>query len=775
MKKKLLTILLVLCMVVSVLPGVALAADFNDVDGHWGEAAIDRWAGYGVLNGKGDGSFAPDDVMTRAEFAQMLVNMMGYSKKSDQTFTDLDPNAWYADAISKLVAAGVMKGDGGGVNPLGQISREEAAVMLCRAFNIRSSGKGGMLFNDAGSVSSWAVDAMTALTEQGMINGTGNNMLSPGGIVNRATAAQLTSNMVAEYVTSNKVLTGPIDGVVIVAKGAKVEIRDAVVTSSIVAESASVTLTNTKAQNVVVGGTGASVTADKDSSVVDVSMSGSTPKVEIKGEVAGSVTVEEGATGAAATVPEDTAVANESGSSASVNGSAVASGSTATAPETPSTPSTPSRPSGGSGNKAPADSDDKQAGEADDDKRGDAEDEEGEATDPESKLPEDPGEVKAEDVTAGDKEPCEDAHKWGKAVYAKETDEPTCTKTGTATFTCSECGATTTKEVEALGHSYTTKEVTKQPTCSEYGEYTIKCANCGEEKSNPTTSETQIAKLDHDFKNGRYSYDANGHTLQCKYCDAEDENYTGDHALTYSNKTATKHTEKCDCGYTKTVDHDYGEDGPEVTKDATCSAKGSQKSACVGCGYEKIEDIPIDDDAHEWDPQTGLCKLNKNHKCGHDGVKAGEECGTCGYTVPEEEKPAEHKHKWSTEWSKDKDSHWHECEAENCPITENSKKDSYGMHDVEPSNDGGITVTKSPTCNATGAGTYTCSCGEELTTTIKIDSNAHNWNNPATPGTCANGCGSKHDCGTLESTVEKCPTCGADNPTYEIPGPIENE
>lgn len=86
MKKKLLSVLLVVCMVLTLVPMTALA-DFADTEGHWGKNAIDRWAAEGVLNGKGEDVFDPNGNMTRAEFAQMLCNLMGYTKKAENTFT----------------------------------------------------------------------------------------------------------------------------------------------------------------------------------------------------------------------------------------------------------------------------------------------------------------------------------------------------------------------------------------------------------------------------------------------------------------------------------------------------------------------------------------------------------------------------------------------------------------------------------------------------------------------------------------------------------------
>lgn len=63
-----------------------------------------------MLGGHGNGTFTPDKSMTRAEFASMLVKMLGLTATSDKTFGDVDADAWYADAVSKAVAAGIING-----------------------------------------------------------------------------------------------------------------------------------------------------------------------------------------------------------------------------------------------------------------------------------------------------------------------------------------------------------------------------------------------------------------------------------------------------------------------------------------------------------------------------------------------------------------------------------------------------------------------------------------------------------------------------------------
>ena len=114
MKKKLLVMLLCLCMAIFLVPAAAFAADtaFSDTSGHWAQSAIETWAGYDVLKGS-DGAFRPNDTITRAELAAVLNRIMGYTAVTDTAaFTDVPADAWYYNNIAKLYAAGIMLGYG---------------------------------------------------------------------------------------------------------------------------------------------------------------------------------------------------------------------------------------------------------------------------------------------------------------------------------------------------------------------------------------------------------------------------------------------------------------------------------------------------------------------------------------------------------------------------------------------------------------------------------------------------------------------------------------
>lgn len=309
-KSKLLSLVLTFAMLASMaVPAMAAEAEVMPIsapvtEGHWSDAAMGRWAEVGVFKGDQYGDFMPDKEMTRAEFAQVLVNLMGYTAVAENTYADIPADAWYADAMLKLVAAGVLKGTGYNevgaiVSPLAPISREQCAVLLCRALSLKPSADAKIDFPDASSVSDWAKDAVAALTERGMLKGTGDGNVSPALVIDRGSVAQMVSNMVSEYVTKDgAVVTGEQKGIVIVA-AKEVSFQNAQLAETVVvapkAARASVTFTgNTTAAEVVVSAEGAAVTVGKTASVESVTLNAAKAAVTVNGKV-GTVTVNAGA------------------------------------------------------------------------------------------------------------------------------------------------------------------------------------------------------------------------------------------------------------------------------------------------------------------------------------------------------------------------------------------------------------------------------------------------------------------------------------------------
>ncbi len=130
MKRRLLSWLLVLAMVLTVLPAAAFAGTYKDSGGHWASTVIDRWSSYGVIKGYSDGSFAPNDQITRAEMATAVSNVLKLREKAENTFSDVKAGSWYETPVLRCAQAGLMKGYAGKMDPGAEITRAELVALL---------------------------------------------------------------------------------------------------------------------------------------------------------------------------------------------------------------------------------------------------------------------------------------------------------------------------------------------------------------------------------------------------------------------------------------------------------------------------------------------------------------------------------------------------------------------------------------------------------------------------------------------------------------------
>lgn len=179
----------------------ARAAEFSDAKGHWAESAITRWSGHGVVSGHGDGSFAPNAAMTRSQLAQVLTNLLGLQEKADLTgFSDVDEDAWYADAMAKCVAAGIFNGTGDDtLSPHAAVDRQQMLVAFGRAIGLTPLDSTSSSLSDLDQVSGWAEGMINALLEAGYVSGMGDNTLRPLSRSNRASVMSLMDKSVAGY------------------------------------------------------------------------------------------------------------------------------------------------------------------------------------------------------------------------------------------------------------------------------------------------------------------------------------------------------------------------------------------------------------------------------------------------------------------------------------------------------------------------------------------------------------------------------------------------
>jgi hypothetical protein len=211
---------------------VAAGSLFSDTAGHWAAPAIEKWAGYGVLSGAG-GKFRPNDSITRAEMATILDNLMEYQAAAENTFADVPAGAWYEEAVLKVNAAGVLTGDGAGkAGPTAKITREQAALMLARAFEVDPYNGDATEFSDAARISSWAKPLVFGMEAAGYISGY-HNQFNPQGSITRAEVVTIIDNAVKAYYDKAGIYTEDSSGLSIV-KAKDVTIKDASISGDLI-------------------------------------------------------------------------------------------------------------------------------------------------------------------------------------------------------------------------------------------------------------------------------------------------------------------------------------------------------------------------------------------------------------------------------------------------------------------------------------------------------------------------------------------------------------
>lgn len=164
---------------------------FYDLDGApWAKESILKLYELGVVNGRTETEFAPNELITRAEFAQLIVK--AFELKSDaeaENFDDVEADKWYFASVMTARAANVIAGDKDNCfNPGHKLTKQDAAAIICRALGL-DEVTDGEDFSDDSAIADYARGAVYALRNAGIVNGTPDGMFEPESSATRAQCA----------------------------------------------------------------------------------------------------------------------------------------------------------------------------------------------------------------------------------------------------------------------------------------------------------------------------------------------------------------------------------------------------------------------------------------------------------------------------------------------------------------------------------------------------------------------------------------------------------
>lgn len=197
--KKALVLLLMLSITIPTFSNQSSAANqegqFSDIKGHWAEAKIQAWNDEGLIKGYSDGSFKPNNYITRAEFMNVVNHAFGYTRQAAISFKDVSEGSWYYEAVSIASEAGYINGyTDHTVKPEDPITRQEVAIMITKIKKLIKDEKTANFFNDSSSIAAWSKGAIGAVAAESIMEGYSDGSFKPLNSITRAEAVAALDN-----------------------------------------------------------------------------------------------------------------------------------------------------------------------------------------------------------------------------------------------------------------------------------------------------------------------------------------------------------------------------------------------------------------------------------------------------------------------------------------------------------------------------------------------------------------------------------------------------
>jgi hypothetical protein len=175
------------------------AVEFDDISSRpWAVDAITKLANAGIINGVADGKFAPDLYSKRGDFILMIAKTLKLDTDEESGFTDVAPEKYYANAIAAAKQAGIATGYSDGTfKPEENITRQDMMVLVVKALEYigyTTNSDETVLddFADANDISDYAKPYVAALVNASFVSGTDKG-IEPKALITRAQMACLVS------------------------------------------------------------------------------------------------------------------------------------------------------------------------------------------------------------------------------------------------------------------------------------------------------------------------------------------------------------------------------------------------------------------------------------------------------------------------------------------------------------------------------------------------------------------------------------------------------
>ncbi|CAH2215100.1 S-layer homology domain-containing protein [Tepidibacter aestuarii] len=188
--KRAMAIILTTSMIVGSM-GVSFAANFSDINNHWAANQIKSLVNKGIVSGYSDGTFKPDNYITRAEFISLINKAFNFKLVYNIDYKDVSSQDWFYEDLRKAKAKGYISGyEDNTMRPNNKITRQEVAVIMAKVLNKQNSNKAYVCnnFKDSYKIADWSKKSIGALVDSKNMSGYPDGTFGPEKYITRAEA-----------------------------------------------------------------------------------------------------------------------------------------------------------------------------------------------------------------------------------------------------------------------------------------------------------------------------------------------------------------------------------------------------------------------------------------------------------------------------------------------------------------------------------------------------------------------------------------------------------
>lgn len=190
MKRKILPLVFAVILIFT-LSTTSLATSFKDIAGHWSQEYVEVLSDSKLVNGYEDGTFKPNNSITKVEFFKIINQLAGYKRTYTVTFADVKNTDWYYEEVAKGIKAGYITPTTGNINPDTAISRQEAMKIIGIVYELAPIKEAVEKFTDKNLLKADAAGYVGALVHYGIVDGFPEGNFNPNDPITRGEMSKI--------------------------------------------------------------------------------------------------------------------------------------------------------------------------------------------------------------------------------------------------------------------------------------------------------------------------------------------------------------------------------------------------------------------------------------------------------------------------------------------------------------------------------------------------------------------------------------------------------